>query len=136
MNTQRIRQILPCYSLRYYGAPADKLTFERKCWISYKKQKEERKNTKEFFELYATPDNLSEKELIDFLYLRACLYLKKKPMGDFEGNAKICAEVLQSGGNIVDMYNAGADPFYSACLSHYDLDPAIQQKIIDAHIPF
>jgi hypothetical protein len=81
------------------------------------------------------PD-LAGKDLIDFLYLRACLFMNEKPMGDFEGDAKICAEVMIGGGNQLDMYRAGANSAYCACLSHYKLDPVIQKKIIDAHVPF
>jgi len=133
---KKIRQILPCYALRYYGQPADTLSLHDKIWISRKKEIEEEKRVNALLESQEMPDNLTEKEFIDFLYLRACLYMNKKPAGDFEGDAKICADVMSGGGNIVDMYKAGAGAVYCACLSHHKLDPAIQQKIIDAHIPF
>jgi len=136
MNTEKIRRNLSCYALRYYGEPQENLSFQQKCFIAKKKQKAEEKRIERELIKYETPENLSAEELADFLYLRACLYMGKKPMGDFEGNAKICADVMANGGDIVAMYRAGANAVYCACLSHHKLDPVMQIKVIDNHIPF
>jgi hypothetical protein len=136
MDLETIKRKLPGDYLRYYGEPEGRLSFQDLCYIGYKKEQEERKRIKASLEYNGIPDNLTEKDLLDFLYLRACMYLKKKPIGDFEGDAKICAGILQQGGNIVDMYDAGADPVYVACLSTDKRDFALFQKIIDQHIPF
>jgi len=135
-DLEKIKRQLKCDYLRYYGAPKCKLGFADCLYIGRKKEREEKERIKTLLKLYETPDNLSEKELMDFLYLRACLYMGKKPMGDFEGNAKICADVMTNGGDIVAMYRAGANAVYCACLSHYKLDPVMQLKVIDSHIPF
>jgi len=135
---EEIKRKLPCEYLRYYGKPRELLTATEmeKTWErKYQEQKYEDKIIKKKLAEYEYP-KLNEKEMYDFLYLRACVWLNKKPMGDFEGDAKICADTLQLGGDIVDMYKAGADKVYAACLSHYSLDNDIQREIIDAHIPF
>ena len=82
------------------------------------------------------PDDLSEDEMRIFIYLRACVFLKEKPIGSYDGNAGICAEVLQNGGSLMDAYNAGAEALYVALLSSYKLDADLQREIIDSHIPF
>ena len=130
---QAIKNKLPCEYLREYGIPRELLTWEDVAYFNYKKEKEHGKMTRTYKDY---PEFLTEDEYEDFYYLRACVFLKKKPKGDFEGNAKICAEVLLTGGNIVDMFDAGADPEYCACLSHYKLDIDVQREIIDAHVPF
>jgi len=136
MNTEKMRRNLPCYALRFYGEPADKLTFQQKCFIAREKEKAEEKRIKAALLKYELPDNLTVKELENFLYLRACLYMNRKPKGDFEGDAKICADVMLRGGDIVDMRKAGANAYYCFCLSHHDLDPVMQNKVIDNHVPF
>jgi len=127
---------LPCEYLRCYGKPGGLLTLFEICETSYGKQKEEDRILKKTLAAYEYPENLSENEMLDFLYLRACVWLNEKPVGDFEGSARICADVLQRGGNIADMRKAGASAAYAACLSHHALDTEIQREIIDAHIPF
>ena len=112
------------------------MTFAQECYASWKDEQDEIKRVKKLLREQEIPDNLSEKELEDFLYLRACLYRGVKPVGDFEGNAKICAEVMQQGGDVNDMYRAGAYSIYCACLSAYGLDEEVQDTIIDKHIPF
>ena len=82
------------------------------------------------------PKNLTENELRDFYYIRACIFLNEKPEGYFEGDAIICAEILRKGGSIIDMYRSGVDLMYAACLSNGDLDKDVQQEIINSHIPF
>ena len=129
----------PCRYLRYYGKPAELVSrgdFLNGITQDRIKRAEEDKETREFLKKHEYPEGLTENEMLDFIYLRACLFLRKKPIGDFEGNAEICARVLQRGGSIVDMYEAGADIIYASCLSHYDLDADIQREIIEAHIPF
>ena len=112
------------------------MTFEQRCYAAWKDEQDEIKRVKMLLKEYETPDNLSEKELEDFLYLRACLYMGVKPIGDFEGDAKICADVMQQGGDIVAMHRAGACFIYCACLSQHGLDEEVQKDIIDAHVPF
>jgi hypothetical protein len=82
------------------------------------------------------PEYLDENERMHFMYLRACYILKEKPVGYFEGDAKICAEVIESGGDIIQMYHEGCDPLYAALLSNPYIDEVILRKTIERHIPF
>jgi hypothetical protein len=82
------------------------------------------------------PPGLAENEMLEFLYLRACYNLGQKPCGCFEGNAKICADVMSGGGDIMRMYHDGCSALYAALLSNPLLDADILQKTIDRHIPF
>ena len=59
-----------------------------------------------------------------------------KPIGEYEGNAKICAEVLRKGGNILNMHDAGIDALYAVCLSNGNLEIEVQKEIVSEHIPF
>jgi hypothetical protein len=131
---QAIKRRLPCDALRYYGKPQDKMTFEERLEFSYTKQLKEEKELA--LKRYEFPEGLDENGMLDFIYLRSCYSLNVKPMGNFEGNALICAEVMQRGGNIIDMYKAGADAVYAACLSGCYSDEELDREIIGAHIPF
>jgi len=102
----------------------------------YRKQQEEEKRLKEFFDRNEYPENLGEDELRYFIYLRACVFLGVKPVGEYEGDAGICAGVLRKGGSILDMYDAGMDVIYAACLSSHRLEAGLQMEIVDGHIPF
>jgi hypothetical protein len=82
------------------------------------------------------PPGLDENEMLEFLYLRACYNLGQKPCGCFEGSAKICADVMNEGGDIIRMHHAGCGALYAALLSNPLLDADILQKTIDWHIPF
>jgi len=102
----------------------------------YRRQREEEKRLKGFFDRNEYPGNLDEDELRNFIYLRACVFLGVKPAGVYEGDAKICAGVLRKGGNILDMYDSGLDIMYAACLSSHRLEAGLQKEIVDGHIPF
>lgn len=139
LKVNELKKQLPCEYLRYYGKPRGKLTMQEVIEIGLSKQQEinyEDKKNKERLKAYELPSNLSIEETIDFYYLRACMYLDVGPKGDFEGIAKICAEVMQRGGDIVEVYKAGVSPVYAACLSAHGLDIELQKEIIDARIPF
>jgi hypothetical protein len=83
------------------------------------------------------PDGLDEDGLADFMYLQACYNLRARPGGYFEnGDAKICAEVMGRGGDIVEMFRSGADPLYAALLSNPDIDEETMRKVIKEHAPF
>jgi hypothetical protein len=82
------------------------------------------------------PPGLAENEMLEFMYLRACYNLGREPFGFFEGNAKICADVMAEGGSIVEMYHRGCRPLYAALLSNSFLDTDVLQKTIGQHIPF
>jgi len=112
------------------------MTFEQRCYAAWKDEQDEIKRVNMLLKEHETPDNLSIKELEDFLYLRACLYMDVKPTGNFEGNARICAEVMQQSKSIVDMHRTGANSIYCACLSQHGLDEDVQRDIINAHIQF
>jgi hypothetical protein len=86
---------------------------------------------------------LSENEMLNFLYLKAAYSLNTfhgchiKPEGYFEtGTEKICAAIIGWGGTIVDMRKAGADALYCALLSDPHTDKATLLKTVDQHIPF
>jgi hypothetical protein len=116
--------------LRYYRKPRELLTIREMAAVWHIKNREK-------IEIPEYPENLTENELLDFIYLRACMYLNVKPFGHFEGSAKICAEIMTAGGNIVDMYRAGAGAEYASLLStSLNLDKEIQKKIVEEHIPF
>ena len=115
---------------------ADDLTFAEIAEAGYREQKEADEEMREFFDRTEYPENLCEDELRNFIYLRSCVFLGVKPVGAYEGNAGICAEVLRNGGGILDMYDAGMDILYAACLSSHRLEADLQREIIDGHIPF
>jgi hypothetical protein len=89
------------------------------------------------------PEDLDEKEALNFRYLQAVYSLNQ-----FYGcgmsssayletkNEKICAEVIKAGGTIVDMYKAGADAVYCALLSDPVTDKDTLLKTVGMHIPF
>jgi hypothetical protein len=133
---EAIKRKLPCEYLRYYGKPKEKLTLREMCETGYQKQFADDKQINAALKKYELPELSGEKELLDFLYLRACFLLKEQPMGDFEGNAKICAETMAQGGDLAAMYRAGTSAVYASCLSTHNFDVDIQRKIIEAHIPF
>jgi hypothetical protein len=81
------------------------------------------------------PEGLDEEGLCNFLYLQACYLLKRKPQGVFSGDARIAAKVILQGGDIVDMYRAGADALYAALISNPYLTAEVAEKIYKAHIP-
>jgi hypothetical protein len=89
------------------------------------------------------PDGLSIHEMLNFKYLQAVYSLNTffgyhlKPEAYFEtGNETICAQVIKKGGNIVDMYRAGADALYCALLSDPFTDKDLLLKTVNIHIPF
>lgn len=96
----------------------------------------EEKELEEKLRQYEYPELHTEKEYLHFMYLRACYLLNERPVGDFEGDAKICANIMAEGGDLIAMYRAGANAVYVSCLSTHDFDIDIQRKIIEMHIPF
>lgn len=87
--------------------------------------------------------NLPENEMLNFKYLQAIYTLNTffgchiKPAAYFKtDNEYICSEVIEKGGNILDMYKAGADALYCALLSDSFTDKDILLKTVDQHIPF
>ncbi|MDR1902795.1 MAG: hypothetical protein LBQ88_11005 [Treponema sp.] len=89
------------------------------------------------------PDGLSVREMLNFKYLQAVYSLNTffgchlEPEGYFEtGNEIICAQVIKKGGDIVDMYKAGADALYCALLSDPFTDRDLFIKTVNIHIPF
>jgi hypothetical protein len=89
------------------------------------------------------PDDLTEGAILNFRYLQAVYSLNTfygrhiKPSAYFETkDEKLCAEVIEQGGNIVDMYKSGADALYCALLSDPCTEKALFIKTVDQHIPF
>jgi hypothetical protein len=89
------------------------------------------------------PDHLTEGEILRFGYLRAVYSLNTfhgyriRPYEGFEAdNERICAEVIGRGGNIVDMFESGADPVYCALLSDPVTDKCLLLKTVERYIPF
>jgi hypothetical protein len=90
-----------------------------------------------------TPAGLTADGALNFLYLQAVYSLntfygrRVRPKGGFAaGNEKICAEVIERGGSITDMYKAGADALYCALLSDPLADAGLLLRTIERHIPF
>jgi hypothetical protein len=88
------------------------------------------------------PD-IPENEMLNFKYLQAIYSLNTffgyhiKPAAYFEtDNEKICAEVIEQGGNILEMHKKGADCLYCALLSDPITDKEIFLKTVERHIPF
>jgi hypothetical protein len=88
------------------------------------------------------PD-ISENEMLNFKYLQAIYSLNAffgyhvKPAACFEtDNEKICSEVIERGGDILEMYHAGADALYCVLLSDPLTDKEIFLKTVERHIPF
>jgi hypothetical protein len=88
------------------------------------------------------PD-ISENEMLNFKYLQAIYSLNTffgyhiKPSAYFEtDNEKICAEVIEQGGNILEMHKKGADCLYCALLSDPITDKEIFLKTVERHISF
>jgi hypothetical protein len=86
---------------------------------------------------------LSENEMLNFKYLQAAYSLNAfydchiKPEGYFETEReKICSAIIEWGGTIVDMHQAGVDALYCACLSDPYTDKEILAKTVYWHIPF
>jgi hypothetical protein len=90
------------------------------------------------------PEDLTEAEVLNFMYLQAVYSLNQfygrrinPSAAHFETNdEKICAEIIRTGGNIVDMHKAGADALYCALLSDPLTDKDILLKTVDCYIPF
>jgi hypothetical protein len=87
--------------------------------------------------------NLSENEMLNFKYLQALYSLNTffgyhiKPSACFEtDNEKICSEIIERGGSILDMFKKGADALYCALLSDTNTDKEILLKTVERHIPF
>jgi hypothetical protein len=92
---------------------------------------------------YLMGNFLSEDEMINFRYLQAVYCLNTfyghsiKPHGNLETrNEKICREVIERGGDIVEMYKSGADALYCALLSDPDPDERLLLKTVERYIPF
>lgn len=88
------------------------------------------------------PD-LSENEMLNFKYLQAIYTLNTffgyhiKPLAYFEtDNEKICSEIIERGGSILDMFRNGADALYCALLSDANTEKEILLKTVERHIPF
>jgi hypothetical protein len=88
------------------------------------------------------PD-LSENEMLNFKYLQAIYTLNTffgyhiKPLAYFEtDNEKICSEIIEQGGSILDMFRNGADALYCALLSDANTEKEILLKTVERHIPF
>jgi hypothetical protein len=88
------------------------------------------------------PD-LSENEMLNFKYLQAIYTLNTffgyhiKPAAYFQtDNEKICSEIIERGGSILDMFKNGADALYCALLSDTTTDKEILLKTVERHIPF
>jgi len=122
--------------LVYYGKPRERLAFREAAEAGYLRAKAEEREIRDALAKCEYPENLGETAALHFLYLRACVFLGARPEGDFEGDAKICAEVLRGGGGLPDMLRSGASAVYVSCLSHYGLDAGTQREIVNAHIPF
>jgi hypothetical protein len=82
-------------------------------------------------------------ELLRFRYLQAVYSLNTfyghhiKTSAYFETKEeKICAQVIEQGGSIVEMYKSGADALYCALLSDPLTDEALFIKTVERHIPF
>jgi hypothetical protein len=89
------------------------------------------------------PEGLTEAEVLNFRYLQAVYSLNQfygcriNPTASLETkNEQICMEIIKAGGNIVDMFNAGADAVYCALLSDPLTDKTLLLKTIDLYIPF
>jgi len=133
---EKAKQELEKEYIGYYGKPKELVTIHDILEIGYFKQKKEYEMVEKALKEYEYPENLNEDNMLHFMYLRACYFLHVKPMGDFYGNAQICADVLCAGGGLIDMCKEGASVVYVSCLSHYNLNAEIQREIIDSHIPF
>jgi hypothetical protein len=86
---------------------------------------------------------LDVNEMLYFKYLQAVYSLNTffgchlEPEAYFEtGNEIICAQVIKKGGDIVDMYKAGAEALYCALLSDPLTDKNLLLKTVEVHIPF
>jgi hypothetical protein len=86
---------------------------------------------------------LTEGETLNFMYLQAVYSLNTfyglhiKPTGYFKArDEKICAEIIEKGGSILDMYKSGADPVYCAMLSDPLTDVSLLTKTVELFIPF
>jgi hypothetical protein len=89
------------------------------------------------------PDGLSHREILTFKYLQAIYSLNTfygyqiKPVAYFEtDNEIVCAQVIEKGGDIVEMYRAGADALYCALISDPLTDKDLLLKTINFYIPF
>jgi hypothetical protein len=87
--------------------------------------------------------DISENEMLNFKYLQAIYSLNTfcgghiKPAAYFETeNERVCSEIIEKGGSILDMYKAGAEALYSALLSDPVTDKDILLKTVEWHIPF
>jgi hypothetical protein len=89
------------------------------------------------------PDGLTADELLRFRYLQAVYSLNTfyghriRTSGCFETkDESLCAEVINRGGDIVEMYKAGADALYCALLLDSLTEEDLFQKTLDRFIPF
>jgi hypothetical protein len=103
----------------------------------------EEKRCHELLDSFSFEPDISENEMLNFKYLQAVYSLNTffgyqiKPEADFEtDNEKICAEVIERVGNILEMFKNGADCLYCALLSDPDTDKEILLKTVERHIPF
>jgi hypothetical protein len=81
--------------------------------------------------------------MLNFKYLQAIYTLNAffgyhiKPTAYFEtDNEKICSEIIERGGSILDMFKNWADALYCALLSDTATDKEILLKTVERHIPF
>jgi hypothetical protein len=86
---------------------------------------------------------LSQDETLRFKYLQAVYSLNTfygqhiKLYGNLETeNERICGEVIERGGTIVDMFKSGADPLYCSLLSDPFADISLLLKTVEYYIPF
>jgi hypothetical protein len=119
----------------FYGEKAKLLTYHNE-WP-------ERKQYLKLLDEVSLEPDLPENEMLNFKYLQAIYMLNTffdchiKPAAYFETrDEKICAEIIEQGGTIPDMYRAGADALYCALLSDSRMDKEIMLKTVDRHIPF
>jgi hypothetical protein len=86
---------------------------------------------------------LSQAETLRFKYLQAVYSLNTfygqhiNPYGNLETeNERICGEVIERGGDIVEMFKSGVDPVYCALLSDPLTDMSLLLKAVEYYIPF
>jgi hypothetical protein len=132
--------------IEWIDKPISELTLEElfteKAKLPEYRKQYEQEERKPLDKVVFEPD-LPENEMLNFKYLQAIytlnafFYCHIKPAAYFTtDNEHICAEVIERGGDILDMRKAGADALYCALLSDSSTDKDILQKTVDQHIPF